>query len=374
MTQTTPSSGLSSAEQQYPLPPSLLDARHYSDPDQYAREIDRLFFHAWFPVRPATDLPEPRDFVVWDRLGQSVVIVRQDDGIVAAWHNVCQHRGARIVAESGHCRPGRFKCPWHGFAYDLDGRVSGVPLKDSFDPAELDGLRAPAVRATEWGGFVWLCLSDDVPDLATYLGDLHGELGWYGLENFRTLYRTEATLHGNWKLCVDAFNETWHVPFTHVDTLSGMVLWRDAHLHITPPHSWMTLPIRDFHDSAREGADHRAVNLCHYTVFPNTIFSCFPTHLQMWSFWPVSPTETIYSAWGIVGPTPKGLTDDEWAERNERDWTHFVDVVSEDRAVIDATGPLVGSLGFRRNMFNTAEGRLTAFHAEVNRRVGEEAS
>jgi choline monooxygenase len=355
------------ADEQYPLPPAVVDARNYSDPDRYEREIERIFYRAWFPVCPSSDLAAARDFVIWERLRQSIAIVRQDDGTVAAWHNVCQHRGAKIVSESGHCATGRFKCPWHGFAYDLGGAVCGIPLKESFDERELAGLRAPAVRVAEWAGFVWLALSDEVPELSEFLGDIGAELSWYELEGFGTLYRHEIRLRANWKLVVDAFNETWHVPFTHSDTLTGMILWRDAALKITPPHTWMTLPVRDYTAAAAAGADHRKTHLCHYLAFPNTIFSCFPTHLQMWSVWPESVSETVLSAWGVVGPTPERMTDEQWASRSERDWDHFLRVVAEDCEVIEAAGPLAHSLGFKRNMFNTAEGRLTAFHREVDR-------
>jgi choline monooxygenase len=366
---THPDSQLTTAEQQYPLAPHVLDADHYRDPQQYARELERIFMRSWFPVCPSRDLEQPRDFVVWDRLRQSVVIVRQDDGSIAAWHNVCQHRGARLVAESGRCPAGTFKCPWHGFAYDLAGTVKSVPLRDSFDAELLDGLRIPGVRAQEWAGLVWLTFSDDVPELRTYLGVIGDELEGYGLELFETKYRKTLSLTANWKLVVDAFNETWHVPFTHKDTLTGLVLWRDAVLHVERPHSWMTIPVRGFTEKA-QGTDHRKNHICHYLAFPNTIFSCFPTHLQMWTTWPVSQQETILDAWGIVGPAPAGFSEEKWQRQNDRDWEHFIDVATEDAEVINAFGTVVDSKGFRRNMFNTAESRLTAFHAEVNSLCG----
>jgi phenylpropionate dioxygenase-like ring-hydroxylating dioxygenase large terminal subunit len=360
---------LTPAEQQYPLAPHVLDAKHYWDPDQYEREIERIFMEAWMPVCPTVDLARPRDYVVWDQLQESVVLVRLDDGGVAAWHNVCQHRGARLVSESGTCPTGRFKCPWHGFAYDLDGVCRNVPLRDSFDPEMLEGLRTPEIRCTEWAGFVWITFSETVPELREYLGVIGNELEGYGLERFTTKYRTAFELNANWKLVIDAFNETWHVPFTHKDTLTGLIMWRDAALKLEPPHSWMTLPVRGFTERSTD-ADHRKSHLCHYLSFPNTIFSCFPTHLQMWSAWPLSPTRTVLQTWGIVGPTPEGMTDEKWQRQNDRDWEHFLSVVYEDAEVINDFGTVVRSRGFRRNMFNTAESRLTAFHAEVNSRVG----
>ena|ERR1700722_9225547 len=356
-------------EDQYPLPPSTLDGKHYTDPQQYARELETIFFRSWMPVVPAADLPEPRDVVVWEQLHQSVVISRLDDGGVAAWHNVCQHRGAKIVRDSGRCPTGRFTCPWHGLTYNLKGEVTGVPMVEIFDPAELDGLRARSVRAVQWAGWIWLCFSDDVPELEPYLGDIYGELGGYGLESFTTQYRTSLLLQANWKVVIDAFNETWHVPFTHQHTLAGLVLWRDAALKITPPHSWMTLPVRGLAERT-DSDDHRKKHICHYLAFPNTIFSCFPTHLQTWNVWPISVDETLLTAYGMVGPTPAGMSEEKWARNSDRDWNSFMDVLAEDVEVIKEAGEAMHSLGFRRNMFNIAEGRLTAFHEEVNARAG----
>src|SRR5262245_5348841 len=131
------------AEEQYPLEPHLLDATTYTDPVQYEREIENIFYRTWLPVMPASEVAEPRDVGVWDGLDQSVVVVRLDDGTLSAWHNVCQHRGARLVRETGQCPKGKFRCPWHGFAYDLEGKVTTVPLRDSFPESEIEGLRAP---------------------------------------------------------------------------------------------------------------------------------------------------------------------------------------------------------------------------------------
>jgi choline monooxygenase len=355
---------LTAAEEQYPLEPHLLESSQYNDPQLYSREIEQIFFRSWFPVCPASDIADPRDYLVWDKLEQSVVIVRLDDGRLSAWHNVCQHRGARLLESSGNCPRGRFSCPWHGFGYNLEGEVTTVPLRDSFAPDQLAGLRAPAVRVEEWSGLVWLAFDESVPDLRTYLGVIGSELGGYGLERFETRFRTTLHLKANWKLVVDAFNETWHVPFTHKDTLTGLVLWRDAILHLEPPHSWMSLPVRGFTDKVTS-SDPRQSHICHYLAFPNTIFSCFPTHLQMWTTWPVSPTETILEAYGIVGPTPGGMDAEKWQRQNERDWKHFLKVTEEDAEVINGFGTVSRSIGFRRNMFNTAESRLTAFHQEI---------
>lgn len=361
--------GMTSQEKQYPLEPTLLDADAYRGGQRYRAELDNVLFKAWFPVYPSADIAAPNDYVVWEQMGQSVVIARRTDGTVTAWHNVCQHRGARLVDGAGNCRFGNFKCPWHGFVYNIDGEVAGVPLRESFDAAELVGLRAPQVRTAEWGGWIWLSLSQDTAPLLEYLGEIGVELSGYGLDRFTTIFRAETTLQANWKIVMDAFNETWHVPFTHKDTLSGIVLWRQAVLRITEPHTWMTIPIRGFTERVGPQADHRQSHLCHYLVFPNTIFSCFPTHLQMWSAWPISPTETRLCAYEVVGPPPEGTTIERWAAHNERDWQHFLNVLEEDSAVINDFARVIDSRGYTRNMFNTAESRLTSFHEQIDKRL-----
>jgi choline monooxygenase len=370
MTQTSSQADadMTAAEKQYPLAPSLLDAQTYRDPARYRREVEDVLLEAWYPVFPSADVPAARDYAVWEQLGQSVVVTRLDDGSVAAFHNVCQHRGARLVDGAGSCPTGKFRCPWHGFVYDLQGVVGAVPLRGSFDEAELAGLRSPAVRVVEWGSWIWMTLSDSTPDLPTYLGEIGEELSGYGLDRYTTVYRQTAVLKANWKIVVDAFNETWHVPFTHPETLGGVVRWREAALKITSPHSWMTLPVRGLTDKV-ESTDHRRNHICHYLVFPNTIFSCFPTHLQMWSAWPVSPDETVLCAYQLNGPAPDGMTDEKWARRTERDWQQFLEVLDEDTGVINDFAKVIGSRGFRRNMFNTAESRLTAFHDEIAARL-----
>jgi phenylpropionate dioxygenase-like ring-hydroxylating dioxygenase large terminal subunit len=359
---------LNQAEEQYPLSPSVLDARHYRDPAQYEREISEIFMRTWLPACPSADIAQPRDFFVWDQLAQSVVIARQDNGTVAAFHNVCQHRGARLLEGAGHCKVGLIKCPWHGFAYDLDGNVCGVPLRETFDEAQLEGLRAPAVRACERHGWVWVCLDEGAPPLDDYLGVIGTELDGYGLDSYRFTHRETVALNANWKIVVDAFNETWHVPFTHKDTLAGFIMWRDAIIRIESPHSWMELPLRGFTERLQH-EHHQKRSICHYLAFPHTIFSCFPTHLQMWTAWPVAHDRTVVAAYQMMGAPPKGMDAAKWARQGDRDWANFMAVFDEDVEIINGFPTTMSSLGYRRNLFSTAESRLTAFHEEVNRRA-----
>lgn len=355
--------------EQYPLPPSTIDSKLYTSSDQFNREIEHIFYKDWLRVCPSMDIPNPKDYLIWEELRQSVVIVRQEDGSVLAWHNVCQHRGARLVAASGHCDTGRFVCPWHGFIYDLTGKLRFAPMKAAFDKDRIDNSRTPLVRVEEYGGFIWICLSEETPDLKTYLGDIGTQLDWFKIEGFETRYRFDAMLDANWKVVVDAFNETWHVPFTHQQTIADIVQWGKAHLRICDPHSWMSIPVKGLTDSFPQGTDPRQAQITHYLAFPNTIYSNFPTHLQTWSMWPVGQDKTHFIAYGMVGPCPEGVSEEKWRRQNDRDWQNFKDVASEDTNIINNWNTVRHSLGQREYQFNTAESRLTAFHRQIARQT-----
>ncbi|WP_165436423.1 aromatic ring-hydroxylating oxygenase subunit alpha [Amycolatopsis suaedae] len=134
-----------------PIGPSTLDADVYRDPQRYELERIRVLNRSWQIICRSSQIANPGDFHAWSGNGENIVITRRQDGGLAGFHNVCQHRGARIVPESG-TGARRFTCRWHNWAYDIEGRVTGVPDRPDFDRETLNGLRSPAVELDEWGG------------------------------------------------------------------------------------------------------------------------------------------------------------------------------------------------------------------------------
>src|SRR5262245_48299002 len=98
----------------FPTPPGRVPADNYRDPERLQLEIERVFRRTWLVGGHSTEIPNPGDFKVWERFGETVVISRLENGAYAAFHNVCKHRGARIVRASGRCA-GTLQCRWHGW-------------------------------------------------------------------------------------------------------------------------------------------------------------------------------------------------------------------------------------------------------------------
>lgn len=358
-----------SGSRQYPHDPTYLTADVYRDAGQHELERNEIFYKSWLAVGPASELERVGEYLVWRRLDQSVVIVRTDGGGLSAFHNVCQHRGMQIVEHGGLCTSGRFTCPWHGFSYDLEGRLVTAPLPETFHADELKGLRAPQVQVTEWNGMIWINLDDEAPELGMYLGvEFREDLEAYDIGGGWNFVREGRwSIGANWKTCVDAFNETWHVPFTHRDSVRGALLWKDAAFEVFDGHSMMVIPLRRKQQAGIYPTDdHRGHMLCHYLAFPNAIFNCFPTMLEVFVVWPQGLNESVLEAFFFV---KQGSHADDDASI-EASWQNFCEVVGEDVAVLNQAGRVAQSLGYARNMFNRAESRLTAFHERVAKLTG----
>ena len=104
----------------------ILDASVYTDPKRYQRERTAVLAPSWQVICRSAEIANPGDFLTWAGQGETIVLTRRRDGGVSGFHNVCQHRGARIVSEPSGCAR-RFSCRWHNWVYDLQGAVVGVP-------------------------------------------------------------------------------------------------------------------------------------------------------------------------------------------------------------------------------------------------------
>jgi len=194
----------------------ILPKERYISSDFLALEMERLWARVWQVACREEELPDTGSFVEYTIGAESIVIVRAADGI-RAFHNTCRHRGMRLVNGVGRC-PGEFRCPYHGWRYALDGRLTHVV--DRADFASLpDAIHLAAVRAECWGGFVFVNMDPQAPPLLDFLQPIPQLLGPYHLEQMRFRACRSVVLPANWKAVVDAFNEGYHVQATHPQTL-----------------------------------------------------------------------------------------------------------------------------------------------------------
>jgi nitrite reductase/ring-hydroxylating ferredoxin subunit len=190
--------------------------------DAYARaERDKLWRKVWLQAGRVEDIPEPGNFITYDIVDDSVLVVRRADGEIAAYNNVCTHRGRRLVDTPSGKRNARgkqssFTCGFHAWNFNLDGQCSRLLQKAEWQGALTDArTRLGQVRVDTWGGFVWINLDPNCEPLRDYLEPAAGMLDPFQLENMRCRWRKWTVFDCNWKVALEAFNETYHVPGTH---------------------------------------------------------------------------------------------------------------------------------------------------------------
>jgi phenylpropionate dioxygenase-like ring-hydroxylating dioxygenase large terminal subunit len=196
--------------------PDRVRKERYYDQDFYRLEVERLWPRVWQMACRLEEIPRPRDWVEYEFLDQSVVVVRGEDGGVRAFQNTCRHRGVRVVAGRGTCDSG-FTCPFHGWCYGPDGANTAVTRASTFSehnlaPGDLDLV---PVRCEAWGGCAWINLDDEAPPLRQCIEPAATVLDAWKVESLRAEWWYACRLPVNWKLAEEAFVEQYHVLETH---------------------------------------------------------------------------------------------------------------------------------------------------------------
>jgi phenylpropionate dioxygenase-like ring-hydroxylating dioxygenase large terminal subunit len=196
-------------------PVRAMPAWIYNHPEMTRLELERILLPSWQVLCHVSQLSQAGDYVTLDIGAESVVGLRDRDGVIRAFHNVCRHRGARLLDGAGNCA-GPVTCPYHGWSYRHDGTLMGVAARETF--AGLDrsehGLRP--VKVDVAFGFVFVALAGDPPPVATTWGALADEFEPYRFQDMVPLTPiTAATWNVDWKIAMDNYLESYHVPIGH---------------------------------------------------------------------------------------------------------------------------------------------------------------
>jgi choline monooxygenase len=207
--------------------PHVLEPRRYHDREAYARELEALFAPSWHLVTTRDRLRAPGDFITLELLGEPL-LVRNCDGDVRAFQNVCAHRHARLTSLPCGSSP-RIRCQYHGWEYDAEGRTCRVPDAPSFVPIRRRGEGLRRFRAATCGQLVFVSLRDDGPELREALGEVTWTLleGAFG-DEWAEVGAWTVEHAANWKIPVENSLESYHVPRVHPKTFKKLSHARDA--------------------------------------------------------------------------------------------------------------------------------------------------
>ena len=203
------------ADQALSLPP-----RCFSDRNVTAREIETVFRKSWMGVGRTDQVAEPGAYRTMDVAGQALILTRDRGGRMRAFANSCRHRGARLIDGAGTCNG--LRCPFHSWFYALDGALVRAPDMDDRPGFDRNDYGLVEYRAEERLGFAFISLDPDASDIDAWLGDLADIHAPWPMNTLVTTRRRELTVACNWKAFLEVFNEYYHLPFVHPDSIDDV--------------------------------------------------------------------------------------------------------------------------------------------------------
>src|SRR5215510_6936333 len=315
-----------------------LPGRYYTSEELFAAEQEAIFAKQWICVGRADAVEQPGDFFLARIAGENVIILRDEEGCVRAFYNVCRHRGTAIcVGESGTF-PGALRCPYHGWTYDLAGRLTVAPHMDEVPGFDRKTYPLHPVAVEVCGGFIFLSLAARPDPFAEAVAPHLANLAPWALSELRAARRIDYDVPANWKIIVENYSECYHCALVHADftrkvhprsgrndafegpLLGGFMDLRDgvASLTRTGARCGQTLGTLDGEDLAR---------VYFYALFPTMTISLHPDYVMTFTLQPVDAGRTTVRAEWLF---PKAalaenscLPDEAvefWDRTNREDW------------------------------------------------------
>lgn len=195
-----------------------LDQDFYTDSDIYARDVSRIFMHSWLYAGHLSEIPKLGDWFLFELANESVIIIRSDANTINALINVCRHRGSRIRAEKIGCSR-RLTCPYHGWTYDLEGRLLFAAYMDeNFDKSK-NSLRR--IRCEILEGMIFVNYDQKAAPFDPVRDELTQCLRPYRLDLAKVAHRESYSIASNWKLAVENYTECYHCAPSHPEYSRG---------------------------------------------------------------------------------------------------------------------------------------------------------
>jgi choline monooxygenase len=360
-----------SLDEAFTVPPAI-----YSDEEIAELELERIFRTDWVSPGLAADIPNPGDYMTYAVAGQPIFIIRGNDGAIRSYANVCLHRMMTLLQGRGCAR--RITCPYHGWTYDMEGKVIGAGYMAGRDP-EFDkkGYRLPEIRTEIWQGWIYVTLNPHAPSVKELLKELEPEVARYRLDNYISVALQDHLWATNWKLLTENFMEGYHLPVAHRETVGA---WMPVDSTKFPEKVYDTFTYQTFEkdETAKYGRAHpdnqHLEGVWRYTtimptVFPTHMYVLAPDHMWYLSLHP-KDVDHVHVRFGLaVAPEAyEGLGDQrqQWLD----DTLKFFDKVNaEDKFVVEGIHRGSSSPLARPGPFSWLEREIHDFARYLDRKL-----
>jgi len=351
----------------------------YTDQEFFDVEMERVMRPSWQIVCHVSDIAQAGDYRTLDYLGESVIVVRGDDGAVRAFSNVCRHRAMRLVEGPAGCAK-KLVCPYHAWTYEPDGRLTGVPMKSDYPTLKLEENGLAPVALEVWHGLVFVRLVDGgFPTVAEMMAPFEAEVAPYRFADMRCIsdvrLRNRAV---NWKNVGDNYSDNLHIPVAH-DGLTRIFAksyeisdhgWADrmkGDLVDKPsPHFW-----ERFYQAHLPEVPHLSPTAqrrwLYYKLWPNMAFDIYADQIDFMQWIPTGPTTCVLREMAYA--LPDGRREMKLARY--ANWRINRVVNKEDTWLIERVQQGMASASYGAGPIGTSEVCLRSFARKIRALVPE---
>ena len=353
-----------------------IDVNEYTDPRQFEHEKIELFRNYPQFVGPSCIVPEAGDYFAFDDAGVPILIVRQAGGGLKAFVNICSHRGAPLnECDHGKAKKGRlFACPYHGWTYDLEGKLIAVPFgKEGFDSIDRDTLGLRPLDVQEKHGMIFVMPNPDKTfDIDDVLGGIQERLSGFGFEDHYYLGAKRVFTDFSWKLNMDTFHEYYHFEFLHPQTIATMAYSNTANYKQYGRNHSMGSPalaINELKDIPEEEWEPRKYSSYVNYIFPNTVIFVVQDHFQTWRVYPIAPDRSVvYHSMFL----PEEPATPELRQHYEEYFQMINDVaVGEDYSLVDKVNRGLKAGIARKVLIGRNEPGVQNMHRQLHQVLGQ---
>ena len=325
-----------------------------------------------------SEIRQPGERRSLEYLGESVLVIRGDDGEVRGFSNVCRHRGSRLVDGSGGCAK-VLTCPYHAWSYARDGRLVGVPHRNEYPGLQTEKLGLHPVSLENWRGFLFVTLEPGSPSVAEMMAPYEDEVEPYRFEDLRVLGRvTVRPRQLNWKTLCDNYSDHLHIPVGHpgLTRLFGRNYRIDAQPYADRMQGDLVEtesanPSERAYQHYLPKADHLPPShqrkWLYYKLFPNIAFDIYPDQVDFMQFLPISGTETL------LREISYALPDDRREMKAVRylNWRINRRVNAEDTELVTRVQLGMQSPTYKAGPLGTSEVCLRSFARKLRKMIPE---
>jgi len=320
------------------MPPGV-----YHNHDWHDHELQNIFYQDWLCAGLSAEIAAPGDYLTWQIGNQPVIVMRQRDGTLKAFSNVCRHRMMQLLDGRGHCASRRITCPYHAWSYHLDGALAGAPHMDKRPNFDKSHYGLNEIRLELWEGWIYLTLNPDATQVATLLKNLQPLVANFAMDGYVPVAQQDHRWNTNWKMLTENFMEGYHLPVAHKNTVGAHLAINETRFSTEAADPSFTYQYFIKTDGAPLGTAHannkrlkgkeRNTSIMP-TIFPTHMYVLAPDHLWYLSLQP-DGTDYVKIRFGLA-IAPEVLAASEDADALIANAVTFLDAVNaEDKSVVE---------------------------------------